>query len=215
MKNLGLLAYSGGLDSTTLLYDMKNSIGLCVGFNYGANHNKKEIEAAREICKIVGVKYLNIDLIEIFKHTKSALLSGSSSIPNGKYTAENQSEICVPFRNGIFLSILASIAESNDLSTIYLASHNNDSAIYPDCTKDFNEAMAAAVKLGTYKGISFRAPYEDLSKEQIAQIGLILKVPFEKTYSCYKGGEIHCGVCPTCIERREALGIFDKTEYAE
>ncbi len=124
----------------------------------------------------------------------------------------------VPFRNGIMLAAAAGLAESNGLNTIMIANHAGDHAIYPDCRKGFIDAMAEAIREGTYEGIRLEAPYTLKSKADIARIGKRLGVDYGHTYSCYRGLEHHCGTCGTCIERRQALaeaGIDDPTVYEE
>jgi 7-cyano-7-deazaguanine synthase len=119
----------------------------------------------------------------------------------------------VPFRNGIMLSIAAGLAESYELDAIMLANHSGDHAIYPDCRPEFIEGMAAAVEAGTYNGVKVVSPYCNMTKREIALRGRELGVDYSLTYSCYKGGEKHCGKCGTCVERKEALEGFDPTEY--
>ena len=119
----------------------------------------------------------------------------------------------VPFRNGIMLAVAAGLAESYDLDTVLVANHSGDHAIYPDCRPAFIEAFAAATEAGTYNGVKVVSPYCNITKRDIALRGRDLGVDYSLTYSCYKGGEKHCGKCGTCTERREALSGFDPTEY--
>lgn len=210
-----VLVYSGGLDSTTLLYEYKDSIALAVSFDYGSKHNKRELEYAALNCKRLGIRHLVIPLEFMGKYFKSDLLIGGGDIPEGSYADENMKSTVVPFRNGIMLSIAAGLAESYDLDAIMLANHSGDHAIYPDCRPEFIEGMAAAVKAGTYNGVKVISPYCNLTKREIALRGREIGVDFSLTYSCYKGGEKHCGKCGTCTERREALEGFDPTEYLE
>lgn len=122
----------------------------------------------------------------------------------------------VPFRNGIMLSIAAGFAESIGAECIVLGNHFGDHAVYPDCRQDFVEPMAQAIENGTYAKIKLVAPFTKVTKADIAKLGFNLKVPYEMTWSCYKGGEKHCGKCGTCVERIEAFqlaGVADPTEY--
>lgn len=208
-----VLVYSGGLDSTTLLYEYKDSIALAVSFDYGSKHNKRELEFAALNCKRLGIRHLVIPLEFMGKYFKSDLLIGGGDIPEGSYADENMKSTVVPFRNGIMLSIAAGLAESYELDAIMLANHSGDHAIYPDCRPEFIEGMAAAVEAGTYNGVKVVSPYCNMTKREIALRGRELGVDFSLTYSCYKGGEKHCGKCGTCVERREALEGFDPTEY--
>ncbi|MBR1698822.1 MAG: 7-cyano-7-deazaguanine synthase QueC [Bacteroidales bacterium] len=208
-----LLVYSGGLDSTTLLHEYRDSIVLAVTFDYGSKHNAREIACARENCKLLGIRHMVIPLGFIGQYFKSDLLLGGGEIPEGSYAEENMKSTVVPFRNGIMLSVAAGLAESYGLDTVLLANHSGDHAIYPDCRPEFVEAMDAAVKAGTYEGIRVVSPYCDITKRDIALRGKAIGLDYSLTYSCYKGGEKHCGKCGTCTERKEALEGFDPTEY--
>ena len=208
-----VLIYSGGLDSTTLLYEYKDSIALAVTFDYGSKHNAREIAYARENCKRLGIKHLVIPLAFIGQYFKSDLLLGGGEIPEGSYADDNMKSTVVPFRNGIMLAIAAGLAESYELDAVMLANHSGDHAIYPDCRPEFVDAFAAAVEAGTYNGVKLVSPYCNIDKRAIALRGKALGLDYSLTYSCYKGGEKHCGKCGTCVERKEALAGFDPTEY--
>lgn len=209
-----LLIYSGGLDSTTLLYEYRDSIDLAVTFDYGSKHNAREIECARENCRRLGIRQLVIPLGFIGQYFKSDLLLSGGEIPEGSYADENMKSTVVPFRNGIMLAVAAGLAESYGLDAIMLANHSGDHAIYPDCRPAFIDAFAAAVEAGTYNGVKVISPYCRITKRDIALRGKALGIDYSLTYSCYKGGEKHCGKCGTCTERKEALEGFDPTEYA-
>lgn len=213
-----VIILSGGMDSVTLLYDQKDYIALAVTFDYGSNHNKREAELAAYHCKQLGVEHIIIPLSFIHDYFRSSLLEGADAIPEGHYQADNMKSTVVPFRNGIMLSIACGLAESRGLTKVLIANHAGDHAIYPDCRATFISAMSEAMAYGTYKNINIYAPYTLLSKTDIAKIGKTLGIDYSKTYSCYKGGEKHCGKCGTCVERKEALrdaGIDDPTEYEE
>ena len=206
------------MDSITLLYDFKDRIALGVSFSYGSNHNAKEIPFAEYHCKLLGIPHIVIDLAFMPKYFRSSLLEGGDAIPEGHYADDNMKSTVVPFRNGIMLSIAAGIAESHNLKYVMMANHGGDHAIYPDCRPTFVEAMSKATQEGTYPGIQILAPYTDITKADIAMRGKALGIDYTKTWSCYKGGEHHCGKCGTCVERREALaaaGIADETIYDE
>ena len=211
----GLLIYSGGLDSTTLLYEYKDSIALAVTFDYGSKHNAREIAYAVENCKKLGIKHLVIPLGFIGQYFKSDLLLSGGDIPEGSYADENMKSTVVPFRNGIMLAVAAGLAESYELDAVFLANHSGDHAIYPDCRPEFIDAFAAAVKAGTYNGVQVISPYCNITKRDIALRGKAIGLDYSLTYSCYKGGEKHCGKCGTCVERKEALEGFDPTVYEE
>nr|WP_294713502.1 7-cyano-7-deazaguanine synthase QueC [Prevotella sp.] len=211
-----LIILSGGMDSVTLLYDRKDEIAVAVTFDYGSNHNKREEEFAKYHCEKLGIEHIIIPLTFIHDYFKSSLLEGASAIPDGHYEDETMKSTVVPFRNGIMLSVACGIAESRELEKVLIANHFGDHAIYPDCRKGFIDAMSEAMRNGTYKGITIDAPYTNITKTDIAKIGKSLGIDYSKTYSCYKGGEKHCGKCGTCVERKEALrdaGIEDPTEY--
>lgn len=211
-----VIVLSGGMDSTTLLYDRREEIALAVTFDYGSNHNAREIECARRHCERLGVEHLVIPLAFIGQYFTSSLLQGAEAIPEGHYAAENMKSTVVPFRNGIMLSVACGLAESRGLDRVLIANHGGDHTIYPDCRGEFISAMSAAMSAGTYDGVKIEAPYTDLDKTYIAARGAELGLDFAETYSCYKGGERHCGRCGTCVERKEALslaGVPDPTVY--
>lgn len=208
-----LLIYSGGLDSTTLLYECRDSIRLAVSFDYGSKHNAKEIACAVENCSRLGIRHLVIPLEFIGRYFRSDLLLGGGEIPEGSYDDENMKSTVVPFRNGIMLAVAAGLAESYDLDTVLLANHGGDHAIYPDCRPEFIEAFDAAARAGTYNGVRILSPYCDITKRDIALRGRELGIDYSLTWSCYKGGDAHCGRCGTCTERKEALDGFDNTVY--
>lgn len=215
MKN-SVIILSGGMDSVTLLYHKKNEIALAVTFDYGSNHNKREIECAKYHCEQLGIEHIIIPLDFMHQYFKSSLLDGADAIPEGHYADENMRSTVVPFRNGIMLSIACGIAESRGLKFVLIANHAGDHSIYPDCRATFISSMSDAMAYGTYQNVKVSAPYTTISKSDIAVIGKGLGVDYTKTYSCYKGGERHCGKCGTCVERKEAMqdaGIIDKTEY--
>ncbi|MCI5710468.1 MAG: 7-cyano-7-deazaguanine synthase QueC [Prevotella sp.] len=218
MEKDSLIVVSGGMDSITLLYDMKDRIAMGVSFDYGSNHNAREIPYAEMHCKRLGIKHITIKLDFMHQYFKSSLLEGADAIPEGHYDDENMKSTVVPFRNGIMLAIATGLAESNGLKNVMLANHVGDHAIYPDCRPEFVEAMGRATEAGTYDGIRVLAPYTNITKTDIARRGKELGIDYTETWSCYKGGQKHCGKCGTCTERREALaeaGIEDHTEYEE
>ena len=211
-----VIIVSGGMDSVTLLYEYADSIALAISFDYGANHNAKEIPMAALHCNRLGIEHLVIPLAFMSKYFTSSLLEGADAIPEGHYADENMKSTVVPFRNGIMLSIAAGIAESRGLKNVLIANHGGDHSIYPDCRPELINAMDAATKAGTYIDVSVKAPYTNITKTDIARHGKALGIDYRETWSCYKGGEVHCGKCGTCVERKEALegaGIEDNTIY--
>ena len=215
-KRDSVIIYSGGLDSTTLLYEERERVALAVTFDYGSNHAARDIACARHHCSLLGIEHLVIELGFMCQYFQSSLLSGGDAIPSGYYDEENMKSTVVPFRNGIMLSIACGLAESRGLKRVLIANHGGDHAIYPDCRPEFIDAMDAAMRAGTYVNVEIAAPYTNLSKADLVKRGAKLGVDYSQTYSCYRGGEQHCGTCGTCTERREAFreaGIPDPTEY--
>ena len=211
-----VIVLSGGMDSVTLLHDYKKRIALAVTFNYGSNHAAREIACARQNCEDLGIEHIVIPLGFIHDYFRSSLLEGGDAIPEGHYKAENMKSTVVPFRNGIMLAIACGLAESRGLQYVLIANHSGDHAIYPDCRATFIDSMSEAMSYGTYKNVKILAPYTDITKAHICKIGRECGVDFTKTYSCYKGGEKHCGKCGTCVERKEAFalaGVPDPTIY--
>ncbi len=219
-----LVLFSGGVDSTTCLgiavdkYGADNVIALSV--YYGQKH-VKEVEAAEKIAAHFGVKLKTLDLTTIFADSDCSLLNGSSQdIPKESYASQlsktNGSPVStyVPFRNGLFLASAASIAISNGCGVIYYGAHSDDAAgnAYPDCSSDFNESISRAVYIGSGNQVKIEAPFVNLTKAEVVEIGLKLGVPYELTWSCYEGGDVPCGVCGTCRDRMaafEANGVVD------
>jgi len=211
-----VLILSGGMDSVTLLYDYQERIALAVTFDYGSNHNAREIPFAQLHCERLGIEHLIIPLAFMGQYFKSSLLSGADDIPEGHYADANMKSTVVPFRNGIMLSVAVGLAESRNLHYVMMANHGGDHTIYPDCTPAFVDAFNSAAQAGTYVGVKLLSPYTNITKGQIAARGRELGIDYSETWSCYKGGEKHCGRCGTCVERREAMaeaGIVDPTEY--
>ena len=209
-----LIIYSGGLDSTVLLHQYRKDIALAVSFDYGSKHNEREILFAKKNCEKLDIPHI-ITPLPFFYYFKSDLLKKGGKIPTGNYSERNMKSTVVPFRNGIMLSIAAGIAESNAMNGVLIANHSGDHSIYPDCRPEFIHAIDEAVRLGTYAGLRVLSPYAEMTKRDIALIGKGYGVNFSDTYSCYNGGELHCGVCATCIERKEALMGFDTTIYEQ
>ena len=213
-----VIIVSGGMDSITMLYEYKDSIALGISFNYGSNHNAREIPFAEMHCKRLGIPHITIDLAFMPEYFKSSLLEGAGAIPEGNYDDENMRSTVVPFRNGIMLSIAIGIAESNGLKYVMMANHSGDDAIYPDCRPQFVASMSEAARTGTYNSVEILSPYTNITKTEIALKGKAMGIDYSQTWSCYKGGEKHCGKCGTCRERREALreaGITDTTAYED
>ena len=211
-----VIVVSGGMDSVTLLYEKKDEIALGISFDYGSNHNHNELPLAALHCQRLGIAHVVVPLGFMHQYFKSSLLESGESIPDGSYDEENMKSTVVPFRNGVMLAVAAGIAESNGLTKVLIANHGGDHTIYPDCRPEFIAAMDAAVEAGTFARVRVVAPYTNISKADIARRGRALGIDYAETWSCYKGGDVHCGTCGTCVERKEALreaGIEDNTPY--
>ena len=218
MKKDSVIILSGGMDSVTLLYDQQERIALAVSFDYGSKHNAKEIPFAQWHCQQLGIPHIVIPLDFMARYFRSSLLKGGEEIPEGHYADENMKSTVVPFRNGIMLSVAVGLAESNGLQHVMMANHGGDHTIYPDCRPEFVASMSEAARTGTFPGITLLCPFTNMTKADIARRGQALGIDYGKTWSCYKGGDRHCGKCGTCVERREALaeaGIDDPTVYEE
>lgn len=210
---------SGGMDSVTALHwaRREHDVRAVLSFDYGAKHNHREIPFAAHHARQLGAPHHVVPLAFIGEHFSSDLLKSGGAIPEGHYADENMKRTVVPFRNGIMLAVAGGWAESVGAAGLVIAAHGGDHAIYPDCREDFMRAMGDALRLGTYAGIELLRPFIALNKAQIAAAGAQLGVDFAQTWSCYQGGERHCGKCGTCVERREAFlaaGVPDPTAYA-
>jgi len=213
-----LVLCSGGMDSVTALYWAARSheVVAVASFDYGSKHNHRELPLAAEHAARLGLRHETIALGFVERLFASSLLKGGAEVPEGHYAADNMKQTVVPFRNAIMLSIACGFAESVGAEALVIAAHAGDHTIYPDCREDFMQAMADAMRLGTYAGVQLLRPFIALDKSRIAAEGARLGVDFARTYSCYKGGPIHCGKCGTCVERREAFavaGLPDPTAY--
>ena len=216
---------SGGVDSTTALglaiqkYGREQVIALSL--SYGQKH-EKEIEAAKAVAAYYGIEQLFLDLSKIFQYSNCSLLKQSDEkIPEESYAeqireteGETPVSTYVPFRNGLFLSMAASIALSKGCQVIYYGAHADDAAgfAYPDCSPVFNEAMNRAIWEGSGHQLKIEAPFVNINKAEVVKTGLKLGVPYELTWSCYEGGEKPCGKCGTCIDREAAFaanGVAD------
>jgi 7-cyano-7-deazaguanine synthase len=211
---------SGGMDSVVAFHDalQVHDVAACLSFDYGSKHNAREIPFARLHAGRHGVPHHTIQLDFIDRLFQSDLLKSGAAIPDGHYAEASMKQTVVPFRNGIMLAIATGHAESIGAEGVVIAAHAGDHAIYPDCREPFMESMAAAMERGTYANIQLLRPFIAMDKSAIVRRGAELGVDFAETWSCYKGGEIHCGTCGTCVERREAFllaSMADPTFYEQ
>lgn len=215
-----ILIYSGGLDSTTLLYSLRAQGRdlKALSINYGQRHSL-ELEYAKKVCEELRIEHRIADLSAL-----KPLLGGSSQtdssvdVPEGHYAAENMKLTVVPNRNMLMLSVAAAWAISEKADTIAYAAHAGDHAIYPDCRPEFVDALNGALALADWHTVQIERPFINTTKGGIVKLGAELGVPFANTWSCYKGKEIHCGRCGTCVERLLAFkeaGVTDPTKYED
>lgn len=214
-----VLIYSGGLDSTVLLYHLRaqGASVHAMSVDYGQRH-LKELDSAHKIASRLGIEHRVVDLSSLGSLLLgSALTNRQIAVPQGHYTEPTMKSTVVPNRNMMLLSLAGAWAISLKAETISYAAHAGDHAIYPDCRPEFAAAMDQALGLADWSPLRLERPFVDLTKADIVKRGQELRVPFEDTWSCYQGGEVHCGCCGTCIERREAFhlaGVEDPTVYA-
>lgn len=218
-KEKAVIILSGGLDSTTLLYDLdRQGYDLYpITFFYGQKH-QKEIECAKLICADMSLRqnWIAYPLTSLAKIGGSALTDPRIAVPEGHYKDESMKTTVVPNRNMIMLSFAIAHAIAIGAEKVYYGAHAGDHDIYPDCRVEFVLAMQTAAALCHYKPIKVKAPYLLKSKADIVKRGLELGVPYEKTWTCYKGEALACGKCGSCIERKEGFeknGTKDPIEY--
>lgn len=220
-----LVLLSGGVDSTTALFWSRIECSThALILKYPSLHNAMEIKCAVQICEQENIPYTLLDISTLFANFKSALLQNNldskkdfsplkkfqnnntiDSIPKDSYTLESISKLVVPFRNGIFLSIAAGLAQSLGYSEVILANHAGDHPIYPDCTQDFIDSMNESIIKGSGGLVKLCSPFCNWNKKDIVKLGISLGIDYSKTYSCYQGGHKHCNICPTCIESNESF----------
>ncbi len=208
---------SGGLDSTSMVLKLEREgyEVIPLNFNYGSKHNNRERQSAREI---FGDRLIEID-IDLSFLQKSSLINKDKEIASGGYTEENAKQTVVPFRNAIMASYTVAIAVEKGAKYVAIGNHAGDHYIYPDCRPEFIDAFRKTIEFGTEGEVSLLAPFVNIFKSDIVKQAEPEDADIlAKTYSCYRGGEKHCGVCSTCQERKKAFkeaGIQDKTEYME
>jgi 7-cyano-7-deazaguanine synthase len=213
---------SGGLDSTTMAYSLQAQgySLIAISFDYGQRH-RKELAFAEHMAADLDASWTLIDLhaagLTSFL-TGSALTDEAVAVPDGHYADESMRITVVPNRNAIMLSIACALAVTRDAGAVAFGAHTGDHFVYPDCRPEFVRAFGAMVNVAVegLATIEILAPFLSVTKTDIVKLGAQLQVPFERTWSCYKGGALHCGTCGTCFERREAFalaGVADPTIY--
>lgn len=212
---------SGGMDSATLIYWLRANlydITQLLSFDYGQRHSK-ELEFAKQLADELEIPWNLVDLTSITTLLKGSSLTDEVEVPEGHYAADNMKATVVPNRNAMMLSIAYAAAVGNGSHYVVFGAHAGDHDVYPDCRFEFVTALSKALAIGNEWADpvpTVYAPFVNWSKADIAKVGHELGVPYEMTWSCYKGGAVHCGKCGTCVERREAFhlaGVEDPTEY--
>lgn len=201
-----IVIVSGGMDSITLLHLLVQAGHQleALSFDYGQRH-KKELRFAKKNCDMLGIKHQVVNLTSITPLISNSSLTGTDDVPDGHYTDESMKITVVPNRNMIMLSVAIGYAENLGFEQVAIGNHSGDHAIYPDCRTEFVTALSEAAQLGTYNHIRLLPVFTDITKSDIAAIGNAIGVDYDLTWSCYKGGDTHCGTCGTCVERLEAL----------
>ncbi|MFT3691106.1 7-cyano-7-deazaguanine synthase QueC [Paenirhodobacter sp.] len=215
------LVCSGGLDSVSLAHVLhaEGALSRIVSFDYGQRH-RKELDFARACAARLGVPFHLMDMRGIGAGLTGSALTSDIDVPDGHYAEETMRITVVPNRNAIMLTIAFGVAAANGDDAVAAAVHGGDHFIYPDCRPGFTDAFATmqAAALEGYASVALHVPFVRQTKADIVRAGARAGTPFAQTWSCYKGGEIHCGRCGTCVERREAFalaGVDDPTPYAD
>jgi 7-cyano-7-deazaguanine synthase len=216
-----IVVCSGGLDSVSLAHRMAYEgelVGL-ISFDYGQRH-RKELDYASACARRLGVFHEIIDMRVVGSKLTGSALTDDVAVPDGHYVEETMRVTVVPNRNAIMLSVAFGVAAARRADAVAIAVHGGDHFIYPDCRPDFIAAFEAMQDkaLDGYASVRLLAPYVNGSKADIVTDGALHGTPFAETWSCYKGGSLHCGRCGTCVERREAFHlarIDDPTAYED
>jgi len=220
-----IVLFSGGLDSTVLLWSLRPNVK-AISFDYNQRHYK-ELDTAQRICNQYDIEHVVVDLAmsepgyvslaELFHQAQSSQTNRDVQVPEGHYAEESMKATVVPNRNMIMISIAVGWAVSSGSKDVYAAMHAGDHTIYPDCRSEFVVPLQQAIQKGNAWNICyFWAPFLEKTKAEIVKLGASIHAPLDQTWSCYKGGILHCGVCGTCVERKEAFqlaGVVDPTEY--
>ena len=211
-----VVVLSGGMDSTTLLYDIKNQRNAvyALSFDYGQKH-KKELNMAIETCEALNLPHIILDLSILNNIAPSSLTRDDWEVPEGHYEDENMKETVVPNRNMVMLSLATSYAISIGAEELFYGAHSGDHDIYPDCRKEFVEQLGKAISMCDWNKIELKAPYIDLDKGDIIIKCKELNVDYSKSWTCYKGKEKACGKCGSCVERLEAFEKADAIDPLE
>ena len=215
-----LVLFSGGLDSTVLATQMKQEATQTrlLSIDYGQRH-AKELDHSQKVADHLGLAHEILKLPQLGQILGgSSLTDKSITLPEGHYAEESMKSTVVPNRNMILLALAGGHALSIGFDTIAYAAHAGDHTIYPDCRPEFADAMNKALGLADWNDLNLHRPYVEMTKSDLVSLGEELNAPLQLTWSCYAGGEIHCGKCGTCVERKEAFALAnipDPTKYEE
>lgn len=219
-RSRSIVLLSGGLDSTVAFYQALDEVkvAMAISFDYNQRH-LVELEYAAETARRENVPHETIDMTSIGQLLQGSALSDRHvEVPDGHYAEESMKATIVPNRNTIMLSMAVGAAIGMGVSQVWAAMHAGDHPIYPDCRPEFINKLNELIPIATESDVQIVTPFIDISKQQIIRKGFNLGVNFSETWSCYKGGDIHCGRCGTCVERAEAFflaGVRDPTQYED
>jgi 7-cyano-7-deazaguanine synthase len=214
-----VIIHSGGMDSTVLLAHLvaEGREVHALSVDYGQRH-RRELVAAAEICAHYKVPHRVADLRGVTSlFGANALTDAHVAVPEGHYEEASMKATVVPNRNMLLIATAAAWAMSLKATAVAYGAHGGDHAIYPDCRPAFADALDKAIRLADWHEVSLERPFVGMDKTAIVRRGVELGVPFALTWSCYVGGDKHCGKCGTCVERKEAFvraGVADPTPYA-
>ncbi len=219
-RSRSIVLLSGGLDSTVAFYQALDEVkvAMAISFDYGQRH-KVELDYANATAVRENVAHRIVDMTSIGRLLKgSALTDDTWEVPEGHYAEESMKQTIVPNRNTIMLSMAVGAAIGIGAKQVWAAMHAGDHPIYPDCRPEFIDKLNQLIPIATESKVQIVTPFIDMTKQEIIRIGFRLGVNFSDTWSCYKGGDMHCGRCGTCVERAEAFhlaGVRDPTQYED
>lgn len=216
-----IICFSGGMDSTALatMYQRSGYALHLLSFDYGQRHRLRELSAARDVAGVLEAGHHIIDLSTLgYLLTGSSLTDPGVEVPDGHYAEDSMRSTVVPNRNAIMANIAIGVASSEQADVIALGVHAGDHAVYPDCRPEFVKALRQCMTqaLKGFHTPRLETPFLHKTKAEIASLGFVSGAPLHLSWSCYKGGDKHCGKCGTCVERAEAFelaGLTDPTEY--
>lgn len=225
-KPKAISVLSGGLDSTVATAYFKDQYQIhAVTFNYGQKSVEMEIKSSQVICEIMGMEHTVIELPWLAALGNSALTSqeevpqlGMDQLDDKELCDQTARKVWVPGRNIVFTAIATSFAEAEGASAIIVGWDEEEAVTFPDNSQEFLEAFNQVLEVGSLDEIEIKAPLINLNKTEIVELGDEVEAPLPLSYSCYLGGEEHCGTCESCMRRRRAFyksGVVDYTRYLD